>query len=88
MKTKYQAVRGISGSIEKVEILKESEKSVWYSKDDCRRKMTDYNAFFDTFEEAKEWLIIWADNRQKRASRVLESSIKDLNYVLELKDEQ
>ena len=52
----------LSVEIEKVEVERETEHSVWI---DGRKlaKMSSYYSFFKTFEEAKKFLLKNADNR-------------------------
>ena len=53
---KYKANYCVRPEVEKVEIEKETESSVWI-KGRREAKETQYHAFFNTFQEAKDFLI-------------------------------
>jgi hypothetical protein len=66
------------GKIEKKEITRETESSVFFDIDyfgkiqeRCERKRTDYHCFFDTFEEAKNYLVLCATVRVTHAEQSL-----------------
>lgn len=63
---KYKAYFGYSVSLEEVECDRETENSVWIN-GGRRAKIGERETFHDTFEQAKEMLIM-------RASRELESA--------------
>lgn len=63
---KYKAYFGFRSGIEVIECDRENENSVWI-KGRRRAKIGEYETFHDTFDEAKEHLIL-------RATRELESA--------------
>lgn len=74
MTTKYMTK---CGRIEKKEITRETVNSVFFfpafSKEErCERKMTDYQCYFDTFRDAKNYLLAVARSRvEQEESRLL-----------------
>lgn len=72
---KYKATDYLN-RIEKVEIERETDKSVWYKSQSGRmmtdRKVTNDIGFFDTWEEGKEFLLKLADNEVQRVRKSLE----------------
>ena len=79
--------------IEKVEIERDTKFTVWIRKgkngqlDQYRKKCDSWN-FFDTFDEAKQFLV----NKYKKKIRYLESNIfyerKQLDKILALKADE
>ncbi len=73
---KYKAVTWNSIPISQVEIERETDKTVWYKSSSGRliqdRKIIDSIGYFDTWEEAKEFLLREADIKVQRARRDLE----------------
>ena len=69
--TKYKAYYYSRPEVEKVEVEKETESSVWIQ---GRRevKETQYSAFFDTFQEAKDFLIDVFEKKAQTVRRQLE----------------
>jgi hypothetical protein len=72
--------------IDEIEITKESEKSVWVKTQwrdketiTQERKRSDWHNFFDTFDEAKNFLIEKSENRIK----AYESNLNDEKSFLE-----
>jgi hypothetical protein len=74
MITKYKATKCTWGKmIEPVQVEKETASSVWIN---GRRnaKRTSYENYFDTWEEAKEFLTEYAENMLATARRSLETA--------------
>lgn len=67
---KYKAYFGYGADIEAVECDRETENSVWI-KGNRRAKVGERETFHDTFEQAKDFLIL-------RATRELESARSSL----------
>ena len=76
---KMYRTKSYSNRIEEVEIVRSTEKSVWVTREDifgeknkirCL-KMSDYEKYWDTYKEAKQYLI-------KRYENVIESLKKRL----------
>lgn len=79
-----------------VEVLRETDKCVYLlykgfmsgSKERKFLKETDFQAFFDTFEEARDWIV----EKRKRQVERLESQLSDaqakLSNALSLKPEE
>ena len=68
MKIKYKTADFFP--INKVKITKESESSVWVN-GRIRRKFSDYECYFDTFQEAKDHVMQQAQKRIDEANRSL-----------------
>lgn len=58
-KVMYKVSTWLAARIEKREILRETEKTVWYKtergNESQERKQTTDSSYFDSFEEAKEY---------------------------------
>jgi len=74
-------------AIEKVEVIKETEKSVWLSGKSHESKVSGHRCYFDTFEEAKKHLITKYKRRVVEAKTSLECSEIDLKFAEELTDD-
>jgi hypothetical protein len=69
--TKYKAFYYSHPEVEKVEVEKETELSVWI-KGRREAKETQCSAFFDTFQEAKDFLIDVFEKKAQTVRRQLE----------------
>ena len=74
---KYRISWGIE--IEKIKIIKESEKSVWTEYGRRELKWSEWRKYFDTFEEAKNHLI----KKYKRKIESDEMSLMENKSYLE-----
>ena len=74
MITKYKACRRAWGNlIEPVQVEKETESRVWI--DGRRRaKRSGFDNYFDTWDEAKEFMTEYAEKKLDRARRDLEAA--------------
>lgn len=73
MIAKYLAYRRTWGvKIEQIEVERETEKFVWI---DGRRnaKKSEYENYFDSFDDAKKFLMDYADDRLRKARLVLQN---------------
>lgn len=72
--------------IEKIEIERETEKMVFY---EGRKelKRSDYQSWFDTFDEAKQSLVEKAEGRVENCIYSLAAEKEKLSEVKELKNE-
>lgn len=90
MKIKYK-VSIWDTDIKKIEVIKETDHTIWYNKRnllhlDCfievsERKNTNENKHFDTFEEAKEYLIKKYSERIEQYKYQLELAEKKLESI-------
>lgn len=64
-------------AIERVEIERETEASVWVRGRQCRKR-SDYHCYYDTAKEAAEAIIAKYRERLMEAHREMESATKDL----------
>ena len=72
MKTKYLASEGWnSPRVETVQVESETSSTVTI-KGKRRKKETQYESYFDTWQEAHEWLLRGAEGRLTSARRSLE----------------
>ncbi len=74
---KYLAIEWSTDRIKKIEIERESDKSIWrrYSHDGMlrqERKITESCGYFDTWQEAKDFLLKLADAEVQKARSNLE----------------
>ena len=71
--------------IEVVEVERKTEKTVWI---DGRRhaQLNDYHAYFDTFDEAKTYLLGVAESKLDAARRNLENAQGYMGNVKGLKE--
>lgn len=83
---KYIANNGYGKCIRAIEIDKEIDSSVWLE-GRVRRKHSEFESFFDTFEQAKEWLLLEAKARVDQSRRKLEHEQSIYGNILGLKDE-
>ena len=71
--------------VEKVEVEKETESSVWI-KGRREAKEAQYHAFFDTFQEAKDFLIDVFEKKARSVRRQLEQANGYLGNAKGLKE--
>jgi hypothetical protein len=88
MTTKYE-VGGFfkKNLIELVEIEKETEKSIWIN-GRVHRKTTSYEKYFDTWEEAKDYLMAQTESKISHLSAELEKQKSKLKILLKLEKPQ
>lgn len=86
MKTKYRT-NNFKDSIEPKEfdITKETDAYFWVGKTKYK-KQTTYESFFDTFEEAQQYLIEEADKRIEETKTRIEYSTQVLKRIYEIMD--
>lgn len=76
--------------IEKVQVERETEKCVWIKmpSSNIRKtlKRSDYESYFDTFEEAKQFYVDEANNRLAKYQSIASEALFDLNEAMDLKD--
>ena len=82
MKTKYKAMLHLK-IIVKVEVERETNASVWINgkRDDKKNRIISY---FDTFDEAKEWMIHSKKEYIKQVEKTLEGikeTIKEIEKI-------
>jgi hypothetical protein len=68
---KYKAEFSWEPRIKKVEVERETDASVFF-KEFSERKLTQYHAYFDSFEEAKDYLCKIFESRVEVVRRNLE----------------
>jgi len=83
---KYIANNGYGKRIRAIEIDKETDSSVWVD-GRVRRKYTEFESFFDTFEQAKEWLLLESKARLDQSRRQLEREQSIYGNILGLKEQ-
>jgi len=71
--------------IEKIEVERETEKSVWIKGNKCCK--TSYCCYFDTWQEAHEYILDLANNQVNRAILQLERTKSLLVNIYGLKEE-
>ena len=85
---KYEAI--ITGEIRKLEIKKETDSFIVFKDGTRSAKNSSYCSYYDTFEEAKQWLIAYLDMRiQKYQSSLDQAKRKKQrvdNMVVEIKE--
>ncbi len=82
--TKYKAWHGFA-EIKTIEIIRETNKSIWSKERGQERKITETIGYFDTWEEAKNFLLECADRDVKNARRTLEYYNSKYGNILGLK---
>ena len=83
---KYLTRRSSFGRmIETIQVEKESEKSVWIDGRRCAKR-SGFDNYFDSFDEAKEFLTEYADNRLDIARRNLQLAQSFAGNVKGLKE--
>lgn len=82
---KYKVDHYWRPEVKKVEIEKETESSVWI-KGRREAKETQYHAFFDTFQEAKDFLIDVFEKKAQAVRRQLEQANGHLGNAKGLKE--
>lgn len=96
MTTKYETSRWRSTDITPVEIVKETDKTVWVKipptkwsagRVDQRRKDSS-SPIFDTYDEALEWLIARTTRRHESLARQLGDVANDLLALNRMKQER
>lgn len=82
MITKYKTL-SFETRIDKVEVEKETDKSVWV---DGRsfRKLSGYECYFDTFEEAKSYYLERAGSKVISAKKQLEFANREFDESMSL----
>ena len=77
---------GWKNLIEKAEVERETESSVWIG---GRRsaKISSYECYFDTFGEAKSYLLDMARKHLERANGRVSYAEKELDEVIKLAEE-
>ena len=85
--TKYKAYHCSRPEVKRVEVEKETESSVWI-KGRREAKETQYSAFFDTFQEAKDFLIDVFEKKAKTVRLQLERANGYIGYAKGLKESQ
>jgi len=76
-------VGSFTKGIETVTALRATEKTVWIGNRRCARK-SHYEKYFDTYEQAKAYLLDQAKMKLERAKDNLERSEENLKYVQSL----
>lgn len=76
---KFKVIEWRTKPIEKVEIIKESEHFVWIKKDVREAKNTKYHQYFDSYSEAKAYLV----QKQDKEISKLKIKIKELESKLQ-----
>jgi len=75
-------------SIEKVEIKKETEKQVHLLEGNIENKRSvDYRNYFDTFEEAKQFLLTREKTKRDKAANEIQKAAENINKIIEMKEE-
>jgi len=91
MKIWYKISLGSSQPISKVEIIRSTEKSVWVENKiygpSRLTKRSDYHNFFETFNEAKDFLVKRQQNRELNARKRAETELKLLQKFFQIKKE-
>jgi hypothetical protein len=83
MKTMYKA--WMWSRIEKVNVVKETEHFVTLENGRRDGKRTDHYAYFDTWEEAKQWIVKHCQSEVERNKQRLEHSENALAKAQNLK---
>lgn len=83
MAVKYEALHGwhfSTPTIKEVEIERETDKSVWI---DGHRysKLTCDIQYFDTIDDARDWIVACADERVEDAKKNVEEAISHLERM-------
>jgi hypothetical protein len=87
MSIKYVAVNGYMSFINKVEISRETDSSVFIN-GNCYRKRTEYEAYFDTFKEAQRWLIAKSEYALDKARTAVRARQQALIAVTGLTEDE
>jgi hypothetical protein len=75
-------------SIEKVEIKKETEKQVHLLEGNIENKSSvDYRNYFDTFEEAKQFLLTREKTKRDKAANEIQKAAENISKIIEMKEE-
>ena len=81
----------INPCIEEVEPIRETDKSLWFKSTSYREasesrvaKRTDYDNYFDTWEEAHDFIIKKAEMRFERAIKEMENAKRILERAKNL----
>lgn len=78
---KYKYRRGLGDKIERVEITRETDKSVWLkvpSGERKAKKLSRYEVYHDTFQAAKESLIKSIKNKISQAEMKIKYRLEEL----------
>ena len=85
---KYKTAGGHRWSLEakitEIEVEKESEHSVWIN-GRAHRKFSEYYAYHDTWEKAREFLLIHARRNLENAERAYHRADVVLSEILDLR---
>lgn len=81
---KYKAYFGYNTDIEAVECDRETENSVWI-KGSRRAKISEHETFHDTFEQAKDFLILRATRQLESARSTLQRAQDKLGNIKGMK---
>lgn len=84
-RTKYLAVWWSMQKITAVQIEKETDSSVWYNGRWCKKR-TEKVGYFDSFEDAKAFLIAYAEKKVSRARQMLELANSQLGNAKGIKE--
>ena len=85
MGTKYQTNSiGMCDPIRAVEVERETEASVWVNGRRCAKR-ADYHNYFDTWEEAKAFLVEEAERALTGAHRRLDAARSELERMKAIK---
>ncbi len=90
----YVTTRCYRAKIEEVEVVRETEKSVWVEytgftgKKETRRsaKISTYESYFNTFKEAKKYLEDEAKKHLEQMENRVQGAKEDLKAVQNLKE--
>ena len=77
MVVKYRTNSFLRKTIERVEIERETESSVWIG-DRRRAKRSEYESYWDSWEEARSYLIEKAEGRFDAAFKYASAAEEDL----------
>jgi hypothetical protein len=83
--TKFLAVWWSTHKITAVQIEKETDSSVWHNGRRCKKR-TEESGYFDSFAEAKEFLVQFAEEKVRVARRMLELANSQLGNAKGIKE--
>lgn len=83
MKIKFKTY---SEKIEKIEISKESETSVWDMKNRRHNKQSSYENYFDSFQDAKNYLIKKQEDQIKGYERNIQYCKENIDKINLIKE--
>ena len=84
---KYKTYCYFKPAIDRVEIIKETDKYVFF-KDRREAKCNGHKRYFDSFEDAKSFLVGVYKDRLRRSIESLHSAERSLEYIknIDIKD--